>query len=171
MKIILFVMAVVTAFPMVVRLVSSCAQGGAGKNGATVANTSVVFPLFPISLLMLLCITIANKSSAGLFHHHQCLYVAAFGMSTVKITNKRVVAHLTKSELTLLDNRVRNSKRTTRLTTQGNTGAYHDPCVTAAEREHRQRLPESPRVARHEALEQCASSPKTSTRVGPALSV
>ncbi|XP_074660741.1 cholinephosphotransferase 1-like isoform X2 [Tubulanus polymorphus] len=78
-------------------------KGGVGKNGATVADTSVVFPLFPIASVIILSTMIAIKSTSDIFVNHPCLYAVSFGIVAAKITNKLVVAHMTKSEMSFLD--------------------------------------------------------------------
>ncbi|XP_035673363.1 cholinephosphotransferase 1-like isoform X2 [Branchiostoma floridae] len=78
-------------------------KGGAGKNGSTVAGTSVLSPGFPILFPIVLALMIYKKSSMGLFQNHPCLYLLMFGMSIGKITNKLVIAHMTKSEMTMFD--------------------------------------------------------------------
>ncbi|XP_034019073.1 cholinephosphotransferase 1 [Thalassophryne amazonica] len=78
-------------------------NGGVGKNGSTVADTSVLSPSLHIGLILTLAFIIFKKSSSQLFEHHPCLYLLAFGMVISKISNKLVVAHMTKSELHLAD--------------------------------------------------------------------
>ncbi|XP_078667414.1 cholinephosphotransferase 1-like isoform X4 [Branchiostoma floridae x Branchiostoma belcheri] len=78
-------------------------KGGAGKNGSTVAGTSVLSPGFPILFPIVLALMIYKKSSMDLFQDHPCLYLLMFGMAIGKITNKLVVAHMTKSEMTMFD--------------------------------------------------------------------
>ncbi|XP_064634347.1 choline/ethanolaminephosphotransferase 1-like isoform X1 [Lineus longissimus] len=78
-------------------------KGGIGKNGATVADTSVVFPAFPIGAVILLALMIYKKSTTQIFENHPCLYILSFGLVAAKITNKLVVAHMTKSEMSFLD--------------------------------------------------------------------
>ncbi|TRY57855.1 hypothetical protein DNTS_017653 [Danionella cerebrum] len=78
-------------------------NGGVGKNGSTVADTSVLTPGLHIGLILTLAFIIFKKSSSQLFEHHPCLYILAFGMVVAKIANKLVVAHMTKSELHLHD--------------------------------------------------------------------
>ncbi|XP_051911394.1 cholinephosphotransferase 1 [Hippocampus zosterae] len=78
-------------------------NGGVGKNGSTVADTSVLSPGLHISLVLTLAFIIFKKSSSRLFENHPCLYLLAFGMVIAKISNKLVVAHMTKSELHLPD--------------------------------------------------------------------
>ncbi|XP_077401647.1 cholinephosphotransferase 1 isoform X2 [Vanacampus margaritifer] len=78
-------------------------NGGVGKNGSTVADTSVLSPGLHIGLILTLAFIIFKKSSSQLFEHHPCLYLLTFGMVIAKISNKLVVAHMTKSELQLPD--------------------------------------------------------------------
>uniref|UniRef100_A0A4W4GQS7 Cholinephosphotransferase 1 n=1 Tax=Electrophorus electricus TaxID=8005 RepID=A0A4W4GQS7_ELEEL len=78
-------------------------SGGVGKNGSTVADTSVLSPGLHISLILCLAFIIFKKSSSRLFEQHPCLYILAFGMVIAKISNKLVVAHMTRSELHLHD--------------------------------------------------------------------
>ncbi|KAL7857802.1 hypothetical protein AOLI_G00179040 [Acnodon oligacanthus] len=78
-------------------------SGGVGKNGSTVADTSVLSPGLHIGLILTLAFMIFKKSSSHLFEHHPCLYILTFGMVIAKISNKLVVAHMTRSELHLHD--------------------------------------------------------------------
>ncbi|XP_051964135.1 choline/ethanolaminephosphotransferase 1-like isoform X2 [Xyrauchen texanus] len=73
--------------------------GGMGKNGSTIAGTSVLSPSFHIGVLMTLALMIYKKSSVQLFEKHPCLYILAFGFVSGKLTNRLVVAHMTKSEM------------------------------------------------------------------------
>ncbi|KAH3891055.1 choline/ethanolaminephosphotransferase 1-like isoform X1 [Dreissena polymorpha] len=76
-------------------------QGGVGKNKSTVAGSSTIFPVLPIGLLLALQVIIANKTSV--YVDQPCLYLLSFGFVYSKITNSLVVAHMTKSEMHLLD--------------------------------------------------------------------
>ncbi|XP_060934426.1 cholinephosphotransferase 1 [Limanda limanda] len=78
-------------------------NGGVGKNGSTVADTSVLSPGLHIGLILTVAFMIFKMSSSRLFENHPCLYLLAFGMVIAKISNKLVVAHMTKSELHLAD--------------------------------------------------------------------
>ncbi|XP_061124450.1 cholinephosphotransferase 1-like [Syngnathus typhle] len=69
-------------------------NGGAGK-GLT--------PGLHIGLILTLAFIIFKKSPSQLFEHHPCFYLLAFGMVIAKLSNKLVVAHITKSELHLPD--------------------------------------------------------------------
>ncbi|MBN3303358.1 CEPT1 ethanolaminephosphotransferase, partial [Amia calva] len=77
--------------------------GGVGKNGSTIAGTSVLSPFLHIGSVITLAIMIYKKSAVQLFEKHPCLYILAFGFVSAKITNKLVVAHMTKSEMYLHD--------------------------------------------------------------------
>ncbi|XP_042693683.1 cholinephosphotransferase 1 isoform X1 [Centrocercus urophasianus] len=77
--------------------------GGVGKNGSTIAGTSVLSPGVHIGLLVTLAIVIYKKSTIQLFEKHPCLYVLTFGFVNAKISQKLVVAHMTKSEISLQD--------------------------------------------------------------------
>ncbi|CAM2097822.1 cholinephosphotransferase 1 isoform X1 [Caretta caretta] len=77
--------------------------GGVGKNGSTIAGTSVLSPGLHIGLIITLAIMIYKKSTTQLFEKHPCLYVLTFGFVSAKITQKLVVAHMTKSEIYLQD--------------------------------------------------------------------
>uniref|UniRef100_F7GFA6 Cholinephosphotransferase 1 n=1 Tax=Monodelphis domestica TaxID=13616 RepID=F7GFA6_MONDO len=77
--------------------------GGVGKNGSTTAGTSVLSPGIHIGVIILLAIMIHKKSATQLFEKHPCLYILMFGCVYAKITQKLVVAHMTKSKLKLQD--------------------------------------------------------------------
>ncbi|KAK1901867.1 Choline/ethanolaminephosphotransferase 1 [Dissostichus eleginoides] len=77
--------------------------GGVGKNGSTIAGTSVLSPVLHIGSVIILAMMIYKKSAVQLFEKHPCLYILAFGCVSAKITNKLVVAHMTKSEMHLHD--------------------------------------------------------------------
>ncbi|KAG9490547.1 hypothetical protein GDO78_006075 [Eleutherodactylus coqui] len=78
-------------------------SGGVGKNGSTVAGTSVLSPGLHIGLVLILGLMIYKKSTTDLFFKHPCLYTLTFGFVSAKITIKLVLAHMTKSELYLQD--------------------------------------------------------------------
>jgi len=82
-------------------------SGGRGRNGATVANTSVLFPAFPVAFVQLssliLCGYTLIAKGSGLFASNPCLYTLSFGIFSAKVTCRLVVAHMTKSELAFVD--------------------------------------------------------------------
>ncbi|XP_015744968.1 cholinephosphotransferase 1 isoform X2 [Python bivittatus] len=77
--------------------------GGVGKNGSTIAGTSVLSPGLHIGLIITLAIMIYKKSTTHLFEKHPCLYALTFGFVIAKITQKLMIAHMTKSEIFLQD--------------------------------------------------------------------
>uniref|UniRef100_A0A8C2ETY2 Choline/ethanolamine phosphotransferase 1b n=1 Tax=Cyprinus carpio TaxID=7962 RepID=A0A8C2ETY2_CYPCA len=101
---------IIPALCTFIAVVFSCAgyfrvifTGGVGKNGSTIAGTSVLSPVLHIGSVIVLAVMIYKKSAVQLFQKHPCLYILAFGFVSAKITNKLVVAHMTKSEMHLHD--------------------------------------------------------------------
>ncbi|XP_075547003.1 choline/ethanolaminephosphotransferase 1 bbc isoform X1 [Dermacentor variabilis] len=78
-------------------------SGGVGKNGSTVAGTSVLSPSIPIALVVVPAFIIYQKSSTSIYENHPCLYIIAFGMVAAKVTNRLVVAHMCRSEMDYMD--------------------------------------------------------------------
>ncbi|GBP07524.1 hypothetical protein EVAR_4866_1 [Eumeta japonica] len=76
---------------------------GCGKNGSTVAGTSILSPVIPFSLVVIPAFIIFQKSESHVYENHPSLYILAFGMVCAKVTNRLVVAHMTKSEMEYLD--------------------------------------------------------------------
>ncbi|XP_069963889.1 cholinephosphotransferase 1 isoform X3 [Bactrocera oleae] len=76
---------------------------GCGKNGSSVAGTSVLSPSIPLTMVILPALIIAQKSPQNIFTEHASLYILAFGMVAAKVTNKLVIAHMTKAEMEYLD--------------------------------------------------------------------
>lgn len=78
-------------------------SGGVGKNGSTIAGTSVIFPLFPLLMVVVPFIMIYNKTNSTVFDDHITLFSLCFGAVGAKATNRLVIAHMSKSELRLWD--------------------------------------------------------------------
>ncbi|XP_059059475.1 cholinephosphotransferase 1 isoform X1 [Achroia grisella] len=78
-------------------------RGGVGKNGSTVAGTSILSPVIPFSLVVVPAFIIFQKSESQVYENHPALYIMAFGMVAAKVTNRLVVAHMTKSEMEYYD--------------------------------------------------------------------
>ncbi|XP_060530192.1 cholinephosphotransferase 1 isoform X4 [Cylas formicarius] len=78
-------------------------KGGKGKNGSTVAGTSVLSPVIPIVLVVLPAFIIYKKSVQQIYETHPVLYILTFGLVAAKVTNRLVVAHMTKSEMHMWD--------------------------------------------------------------------
>ncbi|XP_060800877.1 cholinephosphotransferase 1 isoform X6 [Amyelois transitella] len=78
-------------------------RGGVGKNGSTVAGTSILSPVIPFSMVVVPAFVIFQKSESNVYENHPVLYLIAFGMVAAKVTNRLVVAHMTKSEMEYFD--------------------------------------------------------------------
>ncbi|XP_016843700.1 choline/ethanolaminephosphotransferase 1 isoform X9 [Nasonia vitripennis] len=78
-------------------------SGGVGKNGSTIAGTSVLSPIIPFSFVVVPAFIIYRKSAEHVYENHPALYILAFGMVAAKVTNRLVVAHMTKNEMQYLD--------------------------------------------------------------------
>ncbi|XP_011331572.1 cholinephosphotransferase 1 isoform X7 [Ooceraea biroi] len=83
--------------------ISVILAGGVGKNGSTVAGTSVLSPIIPFGFVVVPAYTIYRKSVEHVYENHPALYILAFGMVAAKVTNKLVVAHMTKNEMQYFD--------------------------------------------------------------------
>jgi len=77
--------------------------GGAGKGGSTVAGTSVLSPASPLILTTTSSWVIAYKSDQLIYHSQPIVYVLLFGLVVAKITNRLVVAHMCKGEISHRD--------------------------------------------------------------------
>lgn len=77
--------------------------GGVGKNGSSVAGTSVLSPSVPIMLLITQAIMIWKKSPSGLYENHVCFYLLFIGLIATKITIRLIVCHMSRSEIAYFD--------------------------------------------------------------------
>lgn len=78
-------------------------RGGVGKNGTTVAQTSVLSPTVPIGILYACAFYVFKHSNEGLFYKYPVSFMLAFGASTAKLTCNLVVASMSKSTLDMVD--------------------------------------------------------------------
>ncbi|KAK9876621.1 hypothetical protein WA026_013998 [Henosepilachna vigintioctopunctata] len=90
-------------FQVFLKFLETMARGGCGKNGSTIAGTSVLSPVIPFSMILVPAFIIYQKSPEHVYENHPALYVLAFGLVAAKITNRLVVAHMTKSEMDYTD--------------------------------------------------------------------
>ncbi|XP_057340687.1 choline/ethanolaminephosphotransferase 1 isoform X2 [Microplitis mediator] len=93
----------ICALPSFYSMFSVIFTGGVGKNGSTVAGTSVLSPIIPFSLVVVPAYIIYRKSAQHVYENHPALYILSFGMVAAKVTNRLVVAHMTKNEMEYLD--------------------------------------------------------------------
>lgn len=85
------------------RFANLIVKGGCGPNGSSIAGTSVLSPFFNMAIVFVLALIISKKSEMSLFENHPVLYLMFFGIVGGKATNRLVVAHMTRSELQILD--------------------------------------------------------------------
>ncbi|XGW32269.1 hypothetical protein V3C99_017086 [Haemonchus contortus] len=78
-------------------------HGGVGKNGSTIAGTSVIFPLFPLLMVVVPFCMIYSRAETAVYDEHITLFMLCFGAVGAKATNRLVIAHMSKSELRLWD--------------------------------------------------------------------
>ncbi|XP_051168882.1 cholinephosphotransferase 1 isoform X5 [Leptopilina boulardi] len=95
--------AVGVAVLLALNSLSVILAGGVGKNGSTVAGTSVLSPIIPLAFVVVPAFIIYRKSAEHVYENHPVLYILAFGMVAAKVTNRLVVAHMTKSEMKYFD--------------------------------------------------------------------
>lgn len=92
-----------TAFFVLVNFCRTFSKGGIGKNGSTVAGTSIISPILPFLLVIIPAFIISEKSRSGLYPNHPVLYMLAFGLLSAKVSCRLVVAHMSKSEMNYFD--------------------------------------------------------------------
>ncbi|XP_045118391.1 cholinephosphotransferase 1-like isoform X2 [Portunus trituberculatus] len=78
-------------------------ERGAGRNGSTVAGTSVLSPVVPLIYILAPAVLIAWKSPENLYLQNPIVYLLTFGCVSARVTNRLVVAHMTKSEMAYSD--------------------------------------------------------------------
>ncbi|XP_068220800.1 choline/ethanolaminephosphotransferase 1 isoform X3 [Palaemon carinicauda] len=77
--------------------------GGAGKNGSSIAGTSVLSPVVPLLFILVPSVLIAWKSPYDIYLQNPTIYLLTFGCVSARVTNRLVVAHMTKSEMAYSD--------------------------------------------------------------------
>jgi hypothetical protein len=92
-----------TAFFVLVNFCRTFSQGGVGKNGSTVAGTSIISPIIPFLLVIVPAFIISEKSRSGLYLNHPVLYLLTFGLLAAKVSCRLVVSHMSKSEMNYFD--------------------------------------------------------------------
>jgi len=97
------IFATVVSFMSLPATINMILFGGAGKNGSSVADTSVIGPIQPFVCFLAPAIYIAANSKEMVYEQNPILYIFVFGIIGSKITNKLIVAQMTKSELDTLD--------------------------------------------------------------------
>lgn len=96
-------MTLLTGVLVVTDFITTIRKGGCGKNGSTIAGTSIISPILPFILVMFPAYVISRMSQSGIYENHPILYIMTFGLLISKVTNRLVVAHMTKSEMNWFD--------------------------------------------------------------------
>ncbi|XP_014255460.1 choline/ethanolaminephosphotransferase 1 isoform X9 [Cimex lectularius] len=74
-----------------------------GPNIWSTQGTSVLSPVIPLSLVVIPAFIICQKSADRVYEDNPVLYIFAFGLVAAKVTNRLVVAHMTRNEMDYLD--------------------------------------------------------------------
>ena len=74
---------------------------GFDQNSSSVANTSVMSPGTNMIVITFLCTMVGFKTD--IYYRYPVVFILYYGILTAKITNKLIVATMTKSELRLTD--------------------------------------------------------------------
>lgn len=77
--------------------------GGVGRNGSSVAGTSVLSPSIPLMLFVIPAVMIWKKSPSLLYENNSCLYLLFIGLIATKITIRLIVCHMSRSEISYMD--------------------------------------------------------------------
>eukprot|EP00051_Salpingoeca_urceolata_P032994 m.18375 g.18375 ORF g.18375 m.18375 type:complete len:376 (-) comp5708_c0_seq1:308-1435(-) len=94
-------LSVIGAFRSVISNLDCINKGGPGTGGTTVAETSVLAPLLPFLIYAVL--TSYLSQYGGFYDEYPMVFLLCSGMVFVKIANKLIVAHMSKSSLPQLD--------------------------------------------------------------------
>lgn len=78
-------------------------KGGVGKNGSTIADTSVLSPAVPLGIVLYLTYYNFAYSNTNVFERAPCLFNFAFGLMLAKVSILLLVASMSKSPLPMLD--------------------------------------------------------------------
>lgn len=92
------VVALLNASPRYIELSTT---KGAGMNGATVANTSIISPIGPVGAVLIIGIQVAYRTE--LYYNYPLATTLLVAVSVAKVTNRLIVACITKAELTIWD--------------------------------------------------------------------
>jgi len=104
LRIIPLVFGTTLAFMSLPDTVNRILFNGAGRHGATVADSSVISPIFPLMAGVILpSYYLAYHSQAGILENHPILFIMTYGVMASKATNKLIVAQMTKSDLDSYD--------------------------------------------------------------------
>lgn len=83
--------------------INTISNGGVGIHGSSVANSSIVSPLFQYLLIVVMAYTINQKSNSRLFDNYPILYLLTFGLAWCKYTDILIVATMSRSRIFTID--------------------------------------------------------------------
>ncbi len=63
----------------------------------------MITPVIPITLTVVSGLIIANYSTENVFEENPILFIVTWGLMAAKVTNRLIVAHMSKSELANMD--------------------------------------------------------------------
>ncbi|KAK5980565.1 hypothetical protein GCK32_009884, partial [Trichostrongylus colubriformis] len=99
----LLFMTILIAIYTSISYLSVILTGGVGRNGSTVAGTSVLFPACPLLASIVPFCMIYSKSRSAVFDENITIFVLCFGAVAAKATNRLIVGHMSRSELVMWD--------------------------------------------------------------------
>ncbi|CAF1320924.1 unnamed protein product [Adineta ricciae] len=79
--------------------IHTISKGGCGRHYSTIAETSIIFPVWPIGFLIFLAFIASNHTISNSLEEHTALHLLCYGIGFSKITNRIIVAHMSKSSL------------------------------------------------------------------------
>ncbi|CAH8449511.1 unnamed protein product [Schistosoma bovis] len=92
LKVVQFLVFSVVMFFLAVQFADTISQGGCGKYGTTVANTSVLFPVCPLTLALGFPVLVAINSPVNLYHQSPFIFLLTFGIVSAKVSQRLVVS-------------------------------------------------------------------------------
>jgi hypothetical protein len=76
-----------TAICVIINFATVFRKGGVGKNGSTVAGTSIISPILPFLSVLIPAYVILCKSRSNVFENHPVLYMMTFGKYSILLFN------------------------------------------------------------------------------------
>jgi len=103
-RIVLTPCALMATYTSLLVLYTICTEA-AGKGARTVAGTSIAIPILPVILFLVPPALSYWKatSNSDAFDQHIVIFCIGYGMVSVKLTCKVILAHMSRSPLTILD--------------------------------------------------------------------
>lgn len=95
--------SLISAVVMSIFTVSEIFQGGVGKNGSSVADTSVLSPAVPLLITLYLSYYNYAYSNPRVLARAPCLFVFAYGIVLAKVSILLLVASMSKSPVPMVD--------------------------------------------------------------------